>query len=384
MKKLGRFLSLLASPFVIFCTFLVGCFFHSGTGVTGEVSIFMHDKDKEPDFDPEYKEYSEAALNAYYAVANNHIVDEEIDRDNEEVVEAARTASAKLYAYACYNERYLDRYCYFSNQSGETDLGGSGKAKATKQEYFLRINESDNGYGYRYFYTLKKVDESSGMVSSFKSSFESARLRMTDKTEYLYRFEGSNIRYKSDGEHLECDWATGKDWGKLDYPPMRKGEYIAPEDIEKDIVEKSVESNRSIRGNINILAENIVKYASISRDDEGCYLIMMAIDTAVANADQPSTTMLREANGSNNCTWVSVEDPDAEGFGVDTGLRLILRLWPNGLFRTYTILERWSGTIVAFTGTAESNTFVEYSYTERDCDMTDKLAMLEEAKKAKG
>jgi hypothetical protein len=78
--------------------------------------------------------------------------------------------------------------------------------------------------------------------------------------------------------------------------------------------------------------------------------------------------------------WVADEEEDAEGFGEDTGLRIIFRLWNNGLFRSYTIAERWSGKIVIFDGEADSQTTVYYSYSDRDCDIAQYKTMLEDAK----
>lgn len=387
MKKLFKILSLVLAPALVFTGVLVGC---GGKKVDPVVKTegLLADKDVEPTATAVYEEDSAQALEDYYSVAERHLVDGEVDTDNEEVISAACTAAAKLYAYACYNERYLDKYVYFGDQTGTTDLGSSGAATAERQEYYLRVNETDETCGYRYHYTIKKVLESSGMVKTFKSSFESARLRFTDKTSLLYRFEGDNITLGDYDDNLgcdllACDWATGDDWGKEDVQ-MIKGDYIAPEDIEADIVANADAANYTIRGNINILAENMVKYASISEDDEGGVNVLMTIDTDVANGDEASLTMLRNANGSSNCVWQGEYDEDAEGFGEDTGLRIVFRLWGNGLFRSYVIIERWTGKIVVFTGTAESQTTVYYSYSDYDCDMTDYLTMLESAKAAVG
>jgi hypothetical protein len=79
--------------------------------------------------------------------------------------------------------------------------------------------------------------------------------------------------------------------------------------------------------------------------------------------------------------WVrDDEEEDAEGFAEDTGLRIVYRLWSNGLFRSYTIVERWSGKIILFEGEADSQTTVYYSYSDRDCDMSQYTGMLSDAK----
>lgn len=378
MKKIIKVLSVIISPILLLCTFFSGC---KGDPVDIDNSGMMRDVNEKPVQKAAYEEYSKKEIEAYKAVAARHTdADGEVDNENPEVVKAACIAAAKLYAYACYNERTLDKYAYFSNQEGDTDLGSAGSAEAIRQEYYLRVNESENTCGYRYHYTLKKVKESSGLVSTFKGLFESARLRLTDKTNLLYRFEGDNIEIGEANENFNCDmltcnWATGKDWGKPDVE-MKKSEYIEPDKIEEDIEAHAGEDNITIRGNINILAENIVSSANIVEEDEGGYFIIMILNTEVANSDKASLKMLRRANSSDDCRWV-----EADG---ESGIIIIFRLWENGLFRFYNFKERWSGKINGFSGIADSATAYFYSYSDRDCDMTKNLEMLEKAKAEKG
>ena len=143
----------------------------------------------------------------------------------------------------------------------------------------------------------------------------------------------------------------------------------------------------TIHGNINILAENIVKSAMIVKEEGGGYLILMNIDTDVANADRPSVKMLSKENGTKgDCNWKGEYDPDESGLSEDTGMKIIFRIWENGLFRLYRIQERWIGkidvAITSISGTADSTLEVNYSYSDRDCDMSGHLKTLEEAKKA--
>ena len=171
---------------------------------------------------------------------------------------------------------------------------------------------------------------------------------MTDKTDLLYRFEGNSMKYGDEHEGmncsiLTCDWRTGEDWGVHDLQIV-KAPYLATlDEIKADIQSGADNSNRSIRGNINILADNIVKFASITVDeDDGCINVLMTIDTEVANADEASVKMLTAANGtSGDCHWESNPETAGEfGIGEDTGLRIIYRLWPNGLFRMYNIIRK--------------------------------------------
>ena len=389
MKKIAKIFSLLIAPIMLVCAFIAGC----ARKVDIENTGIMQDIDVAPEQTPAYEQYSRQAYEDYKEVANRHSdSDGTVDFENEEVIKAANTAAAKLFAYACYNERTLDKYVYFSHQEGYTDLGKDGSAKATRQEYYLRVNETEKTCGYRYHYTIKKVEESSGVIGTFKSLFESARIRFTDRTDLLYRFEGDNIRTGSEHEKLrenllECDWKTGADWGKPDVV-MKKSDFIAPEDIENDIVQNAGEDNITIRANINILAENIIKNTIIFEDEEGCISCFIFIDTDVANKDEASLKMLRKANSSGDCKWEKGVDESGEVDDDDTGFMMVCRFWPNGLFRSYSVTERWNGHIAAgpltYAGTVESNTQYYYSYSDKDCDMTKNLEMLEDAKVKKG
>ena len=380
MKSIKKILTVAVSAVISVC-FIVGC----GKAVNVNVGDLIQDIDVAPTQSAAYEVYSKQVLDEFFAVAEQHLVEGEIDYENEEVAAAAIPVAAKLFAYACYNERRLDQYVYFSSQDGFTDIS-AGSATAIKQEYYLRINESENTCGYRYHYTIKMVSECEGTISMFKSAFESARTRITDKTDILYRLEGSNIRVGTKNEVLgvdllECDWKTGDDWGRPDVQ-MVKSDFIEPDKIREDIERTAGEDNITMHANINILADDIVQSAIIIKDEnldsgefEG-YIVFMTIDTDVANRDEASLKMLRKANGSDDCVWVNEDDM--------SGLSIIFRIWSNGLFRTYSVAEKWSGKIMGFTGTADSSTVYNYSYSDRDCDMTGYLKMLEEAKAAKG
>lgn len=403
MKRIVKVLSLIVAPLVTFCAFLTGCKSCKGKAVDIDNGEILQDMDKDPtESAPNqkayYEEMTKAALAEYHAVADEYYDEdsEEIDRENPEVIKAANVAAGKLFAYACYNERYLDKFVYISHQEGYTDLGSNGHAAAIRQEYFLRINETEETYGYRYHSTIKKVTDSAGVVDIAKSAFESARLRMTDKTDLLYRFEGNSIEIGDYNERLgfnmlKCNWRTGSDWGKPDWN-IKKGSVLATdEEIKNDIFASKDDDNRNMRANINSLADDIVKCAHIVESD-GLVTVVMVVNTDVANKDEASVKMLTKSNGTDgDCHWIGKEEYDEEtgepvtGVNEDTGLKIIFTLWPSGLFKQYIVIERWQGKmdipVLSVKGLADSTTIVQYSYSDRDCDMTVYLEMLEEAKK---
>ena len=381
MKINKKTAAIVASSFISLC-FLAGC----GDAVSVNTDNIMLVIDVKPTISVSYEEYTKKALDDYFAVAENYTdADGDIDHDNEAVQQAAMEAATKLFAYACYNERRLDQYVYFSSQDGETDLGSTGSATAMKQEYYLRINEQEGvTCGYKYQYSIKKVIKSEGTIKMFQDQFESARTRIVKDTDQLYRLEGKN--YQVGGKNklldlniLKCDWETGSDWGVDDLPRLVKTEFIQPENIRADIEDVAGKDNITMHANINILADGILDSAYILKDvneETGLldgYILFMSVNTEVANSDSASRKMLIHANGDSDCAW------DGED-----GLAIVCRIWENGLFRMYNITERWKGRISGFSGTVDSSTVYYYSYSDRDCDMTEYLKILEEADAKRG
>ena len=350
--KLLKIGALLAVPAVLLSV--------TGCSSEGNAGYIMYDYEVAPTVTAPYADESQAVLSQYF---NGNM--------------SATEAAAALYAYGCYNEEYLDSYVYFSNQVGTTDLGSNGKSTATKQDYKLIIHESDDTCGYKYHYTIKKVDSCSGTIANFKTSFESCRLRFVKDTNVLYRFNGSNVHYDGNtayhesSQFLTCDWSPdASDWGTSDDEPSivkRDGEKLDLEGIKTDIVDigTSYPSDAVIHGNINILADNVIESATIDdlTSSYGCYYISMTLDVDVANSDSASSSMLQESNSSSNCSWDK--------------LSINYTIWPNGMLRTYIIYETWSGRISGFSGSVDSTTSVYYSYSERDTDITDKLTLIE-------
>ncbi|MCD8371970.1 MAG: hypothetical protein LUD27_01565 [Clostridia bacterium] len=370
--------------------FLVPLVFVSLAGCKKDVGensgYVLQDTSVYPAVTAPYESESQAALDEYFAVAEKYTDSGgDVDRDNSYVQAAAKTAAAKLYAYACYNEEYLDKYVYFSDQTGTTKLS-SGTSKATKQDYKLIIHESETVCGYKYHYTIKKVDSATGSLSLLTSAFESCRLRFVEaETNCLYRFNGDDVEYvEVDGtDYLTCIWNidTSQDggWGTSEDEPAvvkRSGDKLTLDEIAEDIVSTAATdpSNSVIHGNINVFAEDLFSDARIipyEEDGVTRYIVSTEINIDKANADESSISMLEQSNGTDEgaCTWCG-----------DT-FTLAFVLWDNGLFYQYRICETWTGKISGISGsTVNSDTTVVYSYSDADTDMTAKLEMLENAK----
>lgn len=373
-SKILKICALCAVPFVVATASACG-----GTQIGENKSYYLQDDGLYPAVAAPYEEESRAAISRWESASAS-------ERDD-----VAKEVAAELYAYACYNEEYIDKYVYFSSQTGSTSLAG-GSGSVTNQNYKLIINadEASGQVGYKYHYTIKHVENATGSINTFRNQYENARLRFVAETNKLYRFEGDNIRYETDEsgaatDMLTCDWTTGDDWGTEDPPIVkREGEKLSLEGIEQDIISISEDLDTYeavIHGNINILADNIVKNATITEgraNGHTVFEVVMEINSVVANADEASQSMLKHANmDASRCDW------DADENGV--GPIITFQIWDNGLMKYYKIDESWNGTVmILFSGSADTETEVWYSYSDRDTDMEDKLAMLEDAKTARG
>ena len=374
--KIAKILAFLALPAAVLSAAACG---DGGQSIGANKSYYLQDDGVFPAVAAPYEQESKAAIARWQ------------NASSADKAQVAKTVAAELYAYACYNEEYVDKYVYFSSQTGSTSLG-NGSGSVTNQNYKLIIHgdEAANQPGYKYHYTIKHVENATGAINTFKSQYESARLRFVENTNKLYRFEGDNIRYETDAatgadtEMLTCDWKTGDDWGKDDPPIVkREGTKLTLEQIEQDIIAIADDIDNSeavIHGNINILADNIVKNATITEGTLGghtVYEIVMEIDAAVANADDASQKMLKHANmNAGRCEWGADEN------GV--GPVITFQIWENGLMKYYKMEEKWEGTVMlVFSGSADTQNEVWYSYSATDTDIAEKLEMLEEAKAAK-
>ena len=375
--------NLMKSKFVKVCALLAVPAVLIGASACGKdvgenKSYVLQDDGVYPAVSAAYEEESKAAIARWQSASG------------AEKAEVAKSVAAELFAYGCYNEEYIDKYVYFSNQTGSTDLGSKGSGDVTTQNYKLIIHEGENTPGYKYHYNMKYVNNATGTIKTFRDLFQTARLRFVEDTNKLYRFEGSDIRYAeghdmaSEQPLLTCDWKTGSDWG-TDDPPIvkREGEKLTLAQIEEDILEKAKDEDAVIHCNVNILADNIVKSANIissTVDGHTVYEVQMELDCAVANADEASQLMLKNANSASECRWVQDEN--------GKGPVITYQIWDNGLLKYYSMDELWEGTIkvalFSYDGGATASQEVWYSYSAADTSMTEKLAMLEEAKNLKG
>ena len=294
------------------------------------------------------------------------------------------TKAAYLWVLAGYNHGQSERFAYFQNKLGETDLGSEGKGKLAYQQYHkeLRANDAENFGGGKYHYTIKHVYDST-LPSIYGDMLEDAAIRFVanvDGLSGLYRF-----KLNGDGEEvtqftgkellgeeiLTTKWQTGSDWGKAEkvYGAYRIVENDKSLDevmtaLENDIQTCEME-NRQVMGNLNTLGDGVVKDATIKPSSDGSYYtIVMTLDLGALNADARSIQFLEDDNTAKDMKW--------------NKCNVTFEMWKTGLFKSYSIEENWSGKIVVYDGSAEVSNKVFYSYTAQDCSMDKEVAFLKE------
>ena len=297
------------------------------------------------------------------------------------------TKAAYLWALASYNYGQADQFAMFQNKVGNTTLDGNIGTLAYQQYYKEKRHDGDYK-GEKYHYTIKHVYDST-FSSMVEGLLESARMRFVANTgdlQGLYRFElngdGKEVTTftgnKLLGEELlDTVWQVGDDFGGNGEEIWKRtlsgaennksvNEVIAA--IKNDIQNCNIE-DRLIQGNINTLADRVVSDASIEKATDGdYYVITMSFDLDKLNADKRSIEFLNNDNSAKNMKWDE--------------LSVSFEIWATGLFKSYTIDEKWTGevgkAIIWFEGSATSSNHVYFSYTDEDCSMDKELAYLEE------
>ena len=325
---------------------------------------------------------TEPAFDGYYSAQVDEVLNSTALND--------ATKAAYLWALASYNWGQTSQYAMFQNKVGDTVLDGNEGTMAYQQ--YHKEKRADGDYkGEKYHYTIKHIYDSN-FSSTVAGLLEDARVRLvvnsngySGDTAGLYRFEvngdGAEVTaftgQKLLGEDiLATKWRKGDDFGGNGEEIHKTGivaentksldEVIAA--IKSDIQTCNVD-DRLIQGNINTLADGVVTGATIEKATDGDYYnVTMTFDLAKLNADARSIEFLNSDNSAKNMQWDSLE--------------VSFEMWSNGLFKSYSIEERWTGevgaVIIWYEGSASAVNHVYFSYTDEDCSMEKEIAYLTE------
>lgn len=255
------------------------------------------------------------------------------------------------------NEITAERFNYFQYKTGSTEI--DGKSGTLIYQRHRKQNQKDKDDT-----TLKRAINANFGATEL-NFVQSSMIRLV-YNDAIYRIQGAvaDVNYDSTtGLLVVADDAT---WSKGD----NFGGYELVEWSQNLDETKKTCANWECEG---IVSEEGATINRVEQDGTGdvYYELKFTVDTAVANAD--SATIDRLEN-------------DNSGKDMSVGkLEVTAQVWECGLMKFYQTDETWSGEIgkrligdsgIWYKGSADSQSYTWYSYTERDNDMSESIAIL--------
>lgn len=241
---------------------------------------------------------------------------------------------AQMMEQSTQNEIKCAYFAYFIDRIGETKMGNNhGKL------VYQRLRRQTNTY--KDDTTLKlPINHNFDAIAS--KTMTQAQIRY-NKNGKLYRIVNKDkIIYDETTGLLTVDaWKKGSDW---DHP--------------EDLIESSRNYSEARKTCVNWNAKDIVdssKTMNIAEktDSKGnkYYALEFSVNVEVANADETTLANLKEDNG---------------GETKYEYCNLVVEIWENGLAKKYNIKESWNGKVSIYSGSAQCESTIVFSYSERD------------------
>lgn len=245
------------------------------------------------------------------------------------------------------NEITAERFNYFQYKVGSTDL--------------------NSNHGTLIYQRLRKQNQKDKDDTTFKlavnHNFDMIAINFVQDAMIRFVYNNKIYRIQGDPDNLVYDetsglltmspdasWSKGKNFG------------------DEEFVQSSQNLDETKKTCVNwdcdgiVLDEGATITALKNPDGATYYELKFTINLAVANADSSTIDRLQNDNG---------------GSGMSLGkMEVRAEVWECGLMKFYETEETWSGTIVMYSGSADTHTYTWYSYTERDNDMSDTVAIL--------
>lgn len=293
-----------------------------------------------------------AVLNDYleYPDEANVTSMQAVDRNVADIYADASLSDAEKVAQimdrATYNEIECEYFAYFVDKVGTTNLGDNSGTLLYQRLRRQSDTLKDD--------TTVKLPVNHNFDAIASSSVTAADIRYVKDGKYFRMDCGaSDMTYDS-----KTGLVVGSNWKKQSRGNWNKTENAADS--------RSYDEARKIA--INWSAEGIVDSENItiqSKVDENTgkvyYELSFSIDVDVANADSTTIDRLENDNAGGNMKFEYC--------------KFKVQIWDCGLAKYYEIDESWSGTIVMYSGSAQSVTKVVFSYSEADMDDSASLAI---------
>lgn len=293
-----------------------------------------------------------AVLNDYleYPDEANVTSMQAVDRNVADIYADASLTDAEKVAQimdrATYNEMECEYFAYFMDKVGTTNLGDNSGTLL-----YQRLRRQSD--------TLK---DDTTIKLPVNHNFDAMASSFVTAADIRYVKDGKYFRMDCGASDMSYDSKTGlvvgSNWKKQSRGNWNKTENAADS--------RSYDEARKIA--INWSAEGIVDSENItiqSKVDENTgkvyYELSFSIDVDVANADSTTIGRLENDNGGSGMKFEYC--------------KFKVQIWDCGLAKYYEIEESWSGTIVMYSGSAQSVTKVVFSYSEADMDDSASLAI---------
>ena len=252
------------------------------------------------------------------------------------------------------NEIKVERFNYFQYKMGTTDI--DGESGTLLYQRTRRQNQQDKDD------TTIKLPVKHNFNITAVNFVQDAMIRLVHDNK-IYRIEG-------DVKKIAYDDKTG--YLSLPADAWKKGKHFGDEEF----VTSSQNLEETKKTCVNWECANIVKSegASITQkttsNGDVYYVLSFTVDLDVANADETTIAKLENDNSGSNMSLGKME--------------IVAEVWECGLMKYYETDETWSGEIgtyimniwFGYKGSADSQSKTWYSYTERDNDMSESIAIL--------
>jgi hypothetical protein len=270
-----------------------------------------------------------------------------------------------LFRQACYNQSYLTEYAYFLDGGGNSTFSS---VDVVMDAQTVHIQNGNNSF----HQMINLITEmNAGVLNDVITSFVSRSYQRIYYDGHRYYRKGTNSQY-DENQVLIAAWedfdisdqgapSTREDYETED--AYLNAKYQTQTFLDFGLYTDGAETFNS--SNL-VLSEGTTIDALNDGNGHTYYKVVMAIDIAVANANEDTIAKLKDDTGTDSVTYSS--------------FTLEFEVWQNGLFRSLNPTEGWQGNMKQGPFTLDGGSIASnprtFSYHPDDCDLTDYVSIL--------
>lgn len=239
------------------------------------------------------------------------------------------------------NETKVLRYTYFKYTKGTTKLSEANNFMMIYQRLKKQDREVKDDIILKYPINL---GTSSMMFNLYSATAAKSKGIYADGKLWRLAVDNADLKYDEKTGLISVDdsaWKKGSDFGDKDETSLQ---------TQNREESKKTALNFSCEGIISNDGAKIEKKTTES--GAVYYELTFKADIDVANADSATIDKLEQDNTASKMSF--------------NELSVSVQVWECGLIKEMYYKESWNGTIIGQTGVANSETYIEYSYSERD------------------